>query len=186
MAAAGAIAIERGAGEAIAAFAARIVALAADAAITVGSTSTITRVAYDKPTFSWETTAVGAVAALAVIALDRNPGEAIGTGTAAAGDAGFVGRIHAALTAAACLAGCTCFQTAAAVALPPELVYDPPTFMFLYTAAGAGNALEVQGADNDANTNEAAPVVKAAPAAWANALLWTVTSKAGHTIFIGN
>ncbi len=183
---AGPFAIERIAGEAIAVFTARILAVAANANVTIGDTTTIARIAYNKPTFSIESTVAGAANPLAVVALDRLAGEAIGTGTAAAGDVGFVGRIHVALTAAAVLAGTMCFQTALAAALPPELVYDPPTFMLFWTALNAGNAVEVQGADNDANTVVALPVPKAAPAAWATALLWTVTSKAGHTIFIGN
>lgn len=183
MAAAATLSLERLAGEALAAYVVRVLALLNNAAFQMDDGATVVHCSYDVPTFSVESTAAGAAAnALAMVALDRNPGEAIGIGTAAGGTVAFCGRIEVALAAVPVEDNATCFAAGVGATQVVPL-YDPPTIMVLYTvgAPGAGNASEVQGVDNVADGIDPT----AALGAWANAYQCGVITQAGAAIFLG-
>lgn len=184
-AAAATITLERLAGEALAVYVARIVALLPNVLYEVDAAATVIHCEYNVPTFSVQCTVPGlAGAAVAIVALDRNPGEAIGVGTALGGDIAFCGRLRVALAVPAMTDAATCFQTVLAATIEAVALWDPPTCMFLYTAVGAGNVCEVMGSDNVVDGADVMPAAGGA-AGWANAGIWSAVSKAGSAIFVG-
>lgn len=176
--AAGYFSLERNAAETAAAFLVRVAAL--HVAQAIEDDSTVDQHSYTRPTyFMHPSVTPGAGNPFVYVGVDRNAGEAAGIAVGAVGThTGFSARIAAALTAA----GATSTATGL-VGLPPMALYDPPTFICIFVAGVAGNALEVQVVDNILATG-----ADANPGGWTTtaAGIFSAVGRAGGAVFVSD